>query len=46
MEYINTLASFIGFCSGAVEVSIILGCGVVSLDDWCPVIGDNVVASC
>jgi hypothetical protein len=35
----------LGFCRGIVEVSILLGCGTISLGEWCPVFQDNIVLS-
>jgi hypothetical protein len=29
------LCEFLGFCSGAVEVSVLLSCGRALLGDWC-----------
>jgi hypothetical protein len=29
------LCGFLGFCSGVVKVPIVLGCGGMSLGDWC-----------
>jgi hypothetical protein len=33
------------FHSSVVEVSVLLQCGTISLDNWCPVFQDNLVSS-
>lgn len=39
------MASLQGFCSGAVEVSVLLGYGAASVDDWYPTFRDSVFSS-
>lgn len=35
-EELRRIWAFLGFRSGATEVSVLLGCSTVSLGDWCP----------
>jgi len=37
------LIYYLGFCSGPAEVSILLGCGTMSLSDWCLTLQDSMV---
>lgn len=40
---LSLLCKFAGFCSRAVEVSILLGCGMASVDGWCLMFEKRVV---
>jgi hypothetical protein len=41
----EVLCEFLNFCSDAVEFSVLVGCGNMSMSDWHPVFQDTVVVS-
>jgi hypothetical protein len=47
MQLIRTTSKkkFVGFCTGAVKVFVLLGYGALSLGDWCLALQDSIVVS-
>jgi len=39
----HTIYETLSFCSGAVEMFVLLRFGIVSLGDWCPMFQDSIV---